>query len=131
MDPLYLELIEDIKSAYEEGISLDKAERLASKFLYAQTKLAEELRVLDLDAKMRKSGLKALKGALYINEVGKHDKKPSDIFIEQKINSDDIVQKEQNALDEAEVMLNKMQNYFNIFKDGHIHMRGVSKGKFE
>jgi hypothetical protein len=37
------ELAADVQRAYDEGVSLEEAERLAAKFLGAQMRIAEEL----------------------------------------------------------------------------------------
>ena len=73
-----LELEGKIKAAYEEGTTQPDAERLAAEFLHAQMVISSHLRKADLDARMRKSGHKAIRAAVYMGEVGKSEKKPSD-----------------------------------------------------
>ena len=122
---------EKIHESYDPGITLDQAEKLAGEFLTAQLLTAHELHVVDLDARMRKTGLKAIKSAVRTNEVKKYDKKPTEGHLEDVVNLDEIVQGEQKSLDEAEAKRDRYQNFFNIFKDAHIFFRGVSKGRFE
>ncbi len=124
-------LEEKIKSAYETGVTMDEAERLASEFLHAQIEVAEKLRVVDLDARMRKSGVKAVKAAVYMEAVGKEAKKPSDTLLEQVVNLSDLVSGEQQRYDEAESERDYLSNIYNILREGHIHFRGIAKGRFE
>lgn len=128
---LYAELTNDIKRAYEEGVDMPEAEKLAVKFLHAQLELSHELRVADLDARMKRTGVKAIKAAVYMEAATAGEKKPSDVMLDAKVNLDPLVQKEQDAFDTAEVDRDALQNYFNIFKEAHIFFRGVAKGRFE
>ncbi len=120
-----------IEQAYTEGVTSDSAEKHAAQFLHAQILISDELKAVDLDARMRKSGVKAIRAAVYLDEVKKNEKKPSDTLLEAVVNSTKIVQDEQTALDVAEVSRNELENYLSIFKDAHIYMRSLAKGKFD
>lgn len=122
------ELVKDIQRSYEEGVTVEEAERLAGKFLHAQISASEEFRKADLDARMRKSGLKAVKAAVYMTNATKTEKKPSDTYLEAIINMDEIVIAEQKALDEAEVLVDQLRTYLSVFKEAHIHFRSIAKG---
>lgn len=124
------ELENDIKNAYEGNITITEAEKLAAKFLKAQMVIARELETSDLDTKMRKSGLKSIRAAVYMDEAKKDAKKPSDTLLEHHINMNEIVLGEQTRFDEAESYRDLLQNYLNIFRDGHIYFRGIAKGTF-
>jgi ABC-type metal ion transport system substrate-binding protein len=128
---MYEQLKDKIKAIYESGVSLDEAEKLAAEFLHAQLEVSEDLRKADLDARMRKAGLKAIRAAVYLEEVKKSEKKPSDVLLEAIVNSDKIVNDEQTAFDEAEVNRNQLQTYLDVFREAHIYLRGVAKGRFE
>lgn len=128
---LCAELTIDIQDAYEQGITLEAAEKLAAKFLYGQIQVAEALQVMDLDSRMKKNGLKAVKAAVYMENATKGDKKPSDVMLNAIVDRDDLVIGEQNRFDEAEVVKQSLENYYGIFKDAHIYFRGISKGRFE
>lgn len=117
-----------IKDAYESSVTVDDAERLAAKFLYGQMQVAQALRSQDLDARMKKSGLKAIKAAVYLAEVGKAEKKPTEAALTSLIDTDGLVQDNQNLLDTAEVDRDLLKSYFDIFNNAHIHFRGVAKG---
>lgn len=125
------ELQADIMKAYEEGTTLEQAERLAAKFLGAQMQVADRLKVVDLDCRMRKSGLKAVKAAIYIQEATKGDKKPTEAMLSATVDRNELVTGEQEAFDIAEVEREMLQNYFSIFREAHVYFRGVSKGRFE
>lgn len=127
----FQELTDILQSAYESSVTIDEAEKLAARFLHAQIQVAEELASLSLDARMRKSGVKAIRAAIYMQHATASERKPSDVLLEATVNMNDLVQGEQEAYDASEVQADRMQNYFNIFREAHIFFRGVSRGKFE
>lgn len=124
------EISNDIKNSYEMSITIPEAERLAAKFLQAMLVLAEAIRRVDLDSRMRKSGVKAIKAAVYLDAVQKADKKPSDVMLEQMINSSTLVASQQEAFDTAEVNKDYLQNVFNVAREGHLFFRNQAKGTF-
>jgi len=126
----YEELSADIQKAYEGGTTLEEAERLAAKFLGAQMWLVPELQRAGLDARMRKAGVKAIKSAVRIEEIKKFDKKPTEGALEDAVNLNELVRGEQTALDEAEVLVEMLNNYLSIFTNSHIFFRGIAKGSF-
>jgi len=123
-------LEEKIKKSYEQGVTMEEAERLAGEFLGAQIVVAEELREHDLNSRMRKSGLKALKAGVYLENALKDAKKPSDVLLQNIVDFDKLVQSEQRLFDEAEVERDYLQNIYSICKEAHIHFRGIAKGSF-
>ena len=128
---LCIELEEKIQKSYEEGVTMEAAEKLAGEFLVAQLRTSEELKSADLDSRLRKTGVKAVRAAIYLDIVQKSEKKPTEAQIEATINTDKIVSSEQESFDKAEVERDSLERYYNIFREGHIHFRGISKGKFE
>lgn len=128
---IYKEIEQAITSAHQEGITLDQAERLAAKTLSAQIQVSEELTSIDLQARMAKSSVKAIKAAVYINIVGSVEKKPTEAAISAIIDSDELVTSSQNTLDKFEVDRDSLHRYYDIFREAHIYFRGVAKGKFE
>lgn len=124
-------LKQKIINSYESGITMSEAEKLAGEFLAAQLDLAETLKIKDLDARLRKSGNKALKSAIRQEFVAKHDKKPTEGQIEDATNLDTTLRDEENSLHEMEVERDYIRNAFDIFKDAHIHFRGIAKGRYE
>lgn len=120
-----------IQNAYTEGVTLDEAEKLASEFLYAQLQISTHLKTADLDSRMRKTGVKAVRAAIYMDAATKTDKKPSDVLLEATVNMNELVQGEQNDFDKAEADRDELERYYNIFREAHIHFRGIAKGKFE
>jgi|ERR1019366_4651962 hypothetical protein len=120
-----------IQAAYTGGVTLSDAELLAAEFLRAQMKVSEELKVADLDSRMRKSGVKAIRAAVYMEAATKTDKKPSDSMLEAITNMSKVVQDSQDGLDKAEAEKDELTRYYNIFRESHIYFRGISKGKFE
>jgi hypothetical protein len=124
-----LKLLENkIKATYEEGVTIDEAEKLAAEFLHAQMVVSGELRKVDLDARMRKSGVKAIRASAYLEVVSQAEKKPTETQIASIIDTDKIVLQEQQSLDEAEVSRNELERYYDIFANAHIFYRGVARG---
>jgi hypothetical protein len=128
---LYLEAI--ITETYEEGVSLEEAEQHAGRFLVAQLTVSAELKKADLDTRMRKNGLKAIRAAIYLNaiNVGEGGKKPTEAALDHMLNSNEMVESAQTEFDTAEANREELERLFNIFKDAHIFMRGVAKGRFD
>ena len=114
--PEFCQQLEDkIKNAYEEGTSLEQAEKLAGEFLYGQMKVSHELSTTDLDSRMRKSGVKAVKAAIYMDAATKFDKKPTEAMLAATVDSHEVVQSEQEALDKAEVSKSELERLYDIF----------------
>lgn len=130
MKQLFEQLEAKIQNAYTEGTTLETAERLAAEFLYAQMLITGELQKTDLNARMRKSGVKAVRAAIYMEAATKTDKKPSDVMLEAIVNMNELVQGEQNSLDETEVERATLERYYDIFLNAHIFFRGIAKGAF-
>lgn len=125
------ELTEDVKRAYESSTSVEESEKLAAKFLLGQIKVGEALKSADLNARMRKSGLKAVKGAIYLEESKKGDKKPTEATLQALVDLNETVSSTQDSFDIAEVERNELENYLSVFRDAHIYFRALSKGRFE
>lgn len=120
-----------IQKSYEDGVTLEEAEKLAGEFLYAQLQVSSELKKADLDARLRKNGTKAIRAAIYLDIVQKSDKKPTEAQIAAMVDTDKIVQEEQQAFDTAEVNRDELERFYNIFQNAHVHFRGIAKGRFE
>jgi hypothetical protein len=125
------QLEKKIQQSYEQGVTLEDAEKLAGEFLGAMIKVSDELKSADLDSRMKKSGLKAIRASAYTQICSRDAKKPTEAAIDAEITSDKIVQQEQQDLDNAEVNRDALERYYNIFQNAHIFYRGVSKGRFE
>ena len=129
---LCLELENEIRVSYEHGVTLDDAEKLAARFLYAQIQVSVELKKSDLDSRMRKSGVKAVRAAIYTEASTLRDgRKPTEAAISAMVDMNELVQGEQNSFDQAEVDRDDLERYYNIFREAHIYYRGISKGRFE
>lgn len=127
-----LKALEDkIKNVYEAGVTMDEAEKLAAEFLHAGLVISSRLKNADLDRRMRKSGLRALRSALRIKEVQGTEKKPTESMLDAIIDTNELVQKEQDAFDTAEVDKEELERLFNTFREAHIYFRSVARGKFE
>lgn len=118
-------LMNEVKKSYESPLTRDEAQKLAGQFLHAMFTLGEDMKVADLDSRNKKSALKALKATVYLEAATKTDKKPADSMLEAIVNSNISVQSEQNKLDDAEVLRDSLQTYFNIFKEAHVFFRGI------
>lgn len=125
------ELEADIERTYTDGVSLEEAEKLAAKFLGAQLRVSGALRVADLDVRMRKSGVKAVRSAIYLNEIKSVDKKPTEAQLSAAIETNEVVAAEQDEFDKAEVNKAELERYYDIFLNAHIYYRSIAKGKFD
>lgn len=119
-----------IVSSYESGVSMEDAEKLAGEFLVAQIRVSAKLKEADLSSRMRKSGLKAVRAAVYLEGAKSGEKKPSDALLQAQVDTNELVSGEQDAYDRAEVELAELERYYNIFGNAHIFYRGVAKGNF-
>lgn len=119
-----------IQTAYTEGFTLADNEKLAARFLHAQMTVSAELKRSSLDARMRKSGLKAVRATIYMGICAGSDKKPTEAMIESMINTTSEVNVEQIAYDTAEVEAEELERYYDIFSNAHIFFRGAAKGAF-
>jgi hypothetical protein len=117
-----------VKVAYEEHVTIERAEELAGEFLHAQFVVSAELRKADLDARMRKQNNKAVRGAIYLDAATKGEKKPTEAALAAIIETNDLVQGEQKAYDEAEVLSSDVERAYNICREAHIYFRGIAKG---
>jgi hypothetical protein len=120
-----------IIDSYESGVTIDAAERLAGEFLSAMIRVSDELKVSDLDSRMKKSGVKSIRAAIYTDAKSKPDVKLTEAAVEHLINLNNVVQNEQISLDKAEVDRDSLERYYNIFKEAHLHYRSISKGRFD
>lgn len=120
-----------IEATYEQGVTLDEAEKLAAQFLHAQLAVSRELTKADLDVRMRKSGVKAIRGAVLLDIVTKSEKKPTDSILSAQIDTDKLVLVEQEAFDRVEVDKAELERLYEVFLNAHIYYRGTARGKFE
>lgn len=118
-----------VVAAYEQGVTIEEAERHASRFLHAQMVVSASLKNADLDSRMRKSGVKAVRAAVYTDVKSKGDKLTVDAM-EHALNMNELVSQEQDALDAAEVDRDELKRYYEIFLNAHIHFRGLAKGNY-
>ncbi len=119
-----------IIDSYENGVTIEDAEKLASEFLYAQLAVSTELKKADMDSRTRKSGVKAIRGALYLNIIQGAEKRPTEAQITALLDTDELVQGEQTSYDEAEVNKAELERYYGIFVNSHIHYKNIAKGSF-
>lgn len=119
-----------IQNSYEQGTTLEQAEKLAAEFLFAMMQVSTELKKADLDSRLRKAGVKAIRGAIYLEIVLKADKKPVEAQLSAMIDTDKLVIDEQAAYDTAEVEKAELERYYDVFNNSHIFYRGVSRGNF-
>lgn len=126
-----VELENDIKRAATKNLEVDEAERLAAKFLLARLEVGKLLRQQDLDARLAKNALKTEKAIVYLGEVKKNERKPSDVLLEHTIQLDEGVAGAQRSFDQAEVDRDNLQDYYSTFHEAHLYFRGIAKGRFE
>lgn len=119
-----------IQNSYTEGVTLEEAEKLAANFLHAALQVSSELSKADLNARTRKSGVKAVRAAIYLDTVQNSEKKPTEAQITALIDTNAIVAGEQSSLDSADVLKAELERLYDTFNNAHIYYRGVAKGSF-
>jgi hypothetical protein len=119
-----------IQNTFETGVTVEEAEKLAAEFLYAQLKVSENMAKADLDRRMRKTGVKAIRANVYLEAVSRQEKKPSDSYLDNIINLHEIVQSEQEELDKAEVEFAELERLYDTFLNAHIYFRNIGKGSY-
>ena len=120
-----------IIKTYTQKVSPDEAEDLAANFLHAGLQVSEELSKVDLDARTRKSGVKAVRAAIYLESVQASDKKPTESMLEHLINTNPMVSAEQSKLDELEALKAHLERYYDLYNNAHIYYRSIAKkGEF-
>lgn len=117
-----------IQNAHENSLTLDEAEKASANFIHAMMQVSFELSKADLNARTRKSGVKAVRAAIYLDIVQKSDKKPTETAIESMINIDPLVASEQAALDDAEVLKAELERLWDVYNQSVFHFRNSSKG---
>ncbi len=124
----YCESLEaKIIQSYTEGVSLDTAEKLAGEFLVAQLKVSRELAKKDLDSRMRKQGVKAIRAALYTKIKGEVEK-ITEAAMTAQLDNNELVSGEQTSYDEAEVNKAELERYYEVFQAAHVYYRQTSRG---
>lgn len=123
-------LEEKIQSSYINGVTLEQSEKLAGEFLHALMVVSGELRKADLDSRMRKTGVKAIRANIYMDAASKGDKKPTEAALAAIVDTNVVVQAEQDVLDQAEVERDDLRRYYDIFTNAHVHYRTIAKGSF-
>jgi hypothetical protein len=126
--PQFEELKKAIQQAYEEGVSLEDAERHAARCLDAQIGLNEVIQTSALDARLKKNGYKTLRASNYLAIVQASDKKPTEAAIDATLSTTPEVTAAEDAYQTAEIETEALKRYFDIFRDAHIYFRGVAKG---
>lgn len=115
---------------YKHRLSMEDAEKLAAEFLHAEIIMSEAITTADLDTRTRKTGLKAIRAAVYLAEVQKNDKKPSDNLLNAIVDTNSDVAEAQDEYDRAEVAKLELERHYDIFHNGHLFARTVAKGSF-
>lgn len=124
-------LQKQLNQAFEQGVTMEEAERWAAKCLSAQIDLSQELMTADLGARMRKNEYKTMRARVYLDTVqASEGKKPTEAMIEAIIATSQEVAATQNAFEEEENASEALQRLYDIFRDGHLFYRGVAKGTF-
>jgi hypothetical protein len=118
-----------IQDSYRNGVTMSQAEMLAGRFLEAQLLVSRELTASDLDSRMRRSGVKAIRAAIYLEERSKPEK-VTEGTLTAIIDSNPDVRAEQDQLDKVESERDELKRLLDVFSNSHIHYRTISKGGF-
>lgn len=119
-----------IKQAYTQGVTMEEAEKFAAECLHAQIAISSNLRTAALDTSMRKSGLKAVRAAVYLETVGRAEKKPTEAQLTATLDTDETIANQQDRYDTAEAEEAALKRMYDIAREAHIYFRGIAKGSF-
>ncbi len=126
----FAELVAIVKAAYVSGTTMEEAERHAARFLEAQLNVCAELASLDLDARMKKNGMKAARAQCYMDICSAAEKKPTETAIESQITLAPLVNAAVDLFDRADARRENLTLYLSVFKDAHIHFRTIMRGAY-
>lgn len=124
----------ELKIAYKEDYSAEKAEKTAAMFLAAQMQLSLFIADIELRARYSKYEIERVEAQKYfeIKESGAvADKKITETALQQFVAKDDTVISAKKENSEAEADLKKYNYLMSSLKESHIFFRGMSKSKFE
>jgi hypothetical protein len=126
------ELKQIIVDAYEINTTMMAAEKYAALFLSAQMEVSEQLRSSELDRRMRKRGLKAIKSAVRTEAIksSSDGRKPTEGVLEDIVNLSSLVASQEEEFDTSEVNSEALERDYNIFREAHLYFRTISKGTF-
>ena len=130
MNKTCVELKEAIIKAHQTETSVSEAEQLSAKCLAASMALADDIRAVDLKARMRKIGLRNIRSQAYLDELAKHEKKPTEAYIDAAINLNVDIAPLEMELADKEVELNNLKHYYEVFKEAHQYFRAIMKAGF-
>lgn len=122
------QLEKKIQQAYTQDLTLEEREKLAAEFLEAQLKVSKELKNASLEARMRRTGVKAVKAAVYLAEIAKNEKKPSDVLLNALVDTNKLVQDEEEAYIQLEENANELDRIYNVTREAHTFFRQSSRG---
>ena len=125
------ELQDTIARAYTEGVTMQEAERLAAHTLSVRLQIADHIKSSDLDARMKKHGVKAIRAQVYLEQIAANEKKPTEAWLESAVNMSDLVKAEETLYAESDTDTRRLETYSDVLKDAHIFFRKVMGGSFE
>lgn len=117
-----------IQNTYETGVTVLEAEKLSAEFLNAMLMVSGRLTTVSLDARMKKSGVRAVRSAVLLDEISKVEKKPTESVLSAILDSNEIVASSQKELDLAEVEVEELKRLYDIYNNCHIFYRTITKG---
>lgn len=131
LEDVFSEFRTSIENAYEEGVTMQQAERLAAKTLSIRMLISDDIKSKDLDARMKKHGVKVTRAEAYMEELVKHEKKPAEAYLENAVNISELVNAAEKLYAESETTKDRLQTYLDVAKDAHLYFRQIAKGTFE
>ena len=131
MERTFKELKATIDRVYNEGCTVLEAERLAAKTLSVRLEISDRIKEVDLDARMKKHGIKAIRAKEYMDELAKYDKKPAEGLLEHAVNLSELVGAAEGLYNNADTEVDRLKTYLGVFSDAHIFFRTIAKGSYE
>jgi hypothetical protein len=131
MERVFKELKATIDRVYNEGCTILEAERLAARTLSIRLDISDRIKEVDLDARMKRHGVKATRAQVYMDEIVKFDKKPAEAYLENAVNLSNLVDVAESLYSIADTEVDRLKTYLGVFSDAHIYFRTIAKGTYE
>jgi hypothetical protein len=131
MEKTFKELKATIDRIYNEGCTIIEAERLAARTLSIRLDISDRIKEVDLDARMKRHGVKAIRAQAYMDELVKYDKKPAEGLLDHAVNLSELVSAAEGLYSSADTEVDRLKAYLDVFKDAHLYFRNIARGTYE
>jgi hypothetical protein len=127
MKDLIEQLQKRVSEVYENGTTVSQSEEITHELADAEFKLVTMITPLDLDARMRRHGVKQIRAAVYLDIIKNSEKKPTEAQIAAMVDSDSLVSDAQKGYDGAEAALAEAERLLDAVHNSQVVFRTLMK----